>query len=300
MRAVVRQNAAAMIISASYRTDVPAYYRDWFLNRLAAGYAEVRNPYSGKAARISLAPDAVSGFVFWTRNPAPFTGGFEAVAARGTPFIIQMTITGYPRALEPGVLDTNSAIAAFLDLAKTWGPRAAVWRYDPVLISDITNTDWLFQNFAKLAAESECAPDAVVLSHAHIYRKTSRNLDKAAEATNFSWHDPTDAAKRTLLAKLADVAGTHGMTPSLCAQADLLSGSLAPARCIDAKRLSDVAGTPIRSRQRGQRPGCLCAESRDIGRYDTCAQGCAYCYANQSRAAATRNVQAHDPLSERL
>jgi len=110
-----------MIISASYRTDIPAYYRDWFLNRLAADYAEVRNPYSGKATRISLAADDVSGFVFWTRNPAPFTDGFEAVAKRGVPFIIQMTITGYPRALEPGVLDTNAAIAAFRDLAKHGG-----------------------------------------------------------------------------------------------------------------------------------------------------------------------------------
>jgi hypothetical protein len=300
MRAFVRQNAAAMIISASYRTDVPAYYRDWFLNRLAAGYAEVRNPYSGKVARVSLAADDVSGFVFWTRNPAPFTGGFEAVAARGTPFTIQMTITGYPRALEPGVLDTNAAIAAFRDLAKTWGPRAAVWRYDPVLISDITNTDWHLQNFAKLGAALEGATDEVVLSHAHIYRKTARNLDKAAEVAKFSWQDPTDEAKRTFLTNLAEIAGAHGMAPSLCAQPDLLSDSLAPARCIDAKRLSDVAGVRIRSRQRGQRPGCLCAEARDIGRYDTCAQGCAYCYANQSRAAAARNVQDHHPLSESL
>lgn len=300
MRAFVRQNAAAMIISASYRTDVPAYYRDWFLNRLAAGYAEVRNPYSGKVARVSLAADDVSGFVFWTRNPAPFTGGFEAVAARGTPFTIQMTITGYPRALEPGVLDTNAAIAAFRDLAKTWGPRAAVWRYDPELISDITNTDWHLQNFAKLGAALEGATDEVVLSHAHIYRKTARNLDKAAEVAKFSWQDPTDEAKRTFLTNLAEIAGAHGMAPSLCAQPDLLSDSLAPARCIDAKRLSDVAGVRIRSRQRGQRPGCLCAEARDIGRYDTCAQGCAYCYANQSRAAAARNVQDHHPLSESL
>jgi hypothetical protein len=300
MRAFVRQNAAAMIISASYRTDVPAYYRDWFLNRLAAGYAEVRNPYSGKVARVSLAADDVSGFVFWTRNPAPFTGGFEAVAARGTPFTIQMTITGYPRALEPGVLDTNAAIAAFRDLAKTWGPRAAVWRYDPVLISDITNTDWHLQNFAKLGAALEGATDEILLSHAHIYRKTARNLDKAAEVAKFSWQDPTDEAKRTFLANLAEIAGAHGMAPSLCAQPDLLSDSLAPARCIDAKRLSDVAGVRIRSRQRGQRPGCLCAEARDIGRYDTCAQGCAYCYANQSRAAAARNVQDHHPLSESL
>ena len=289
-----------MIISASYRTDIPAYYRDWFLNRLAAGYAEVRNPYSGKATRISLAADDVSGFVFWTRNPAPFTDGFEAVAKRGVPFIIQMTITGYPRALEPGVLDTNAAIAAFRDLAKTWGSRAAVWRYDPVLISDLTNTDWHLQNFRNLAAALERATDEVVLSHTHIYRKTARNLDKSAEAMRFSWQDPTDEAKRTLLTNLAEIAGAHGMAPSICAQPDLLSDSLAPARCIDAKRLSDVAGTAIKSRQRGQRPGCLCAEARDIGRYDTCAQGCTYCYANQSRGAASRNVQAHDQAAEAL
>jgi len=212
-------------------------------------------------------------------NPAPFTGGFEAVAARDTPFITQMTITGYPGALEPGVLETNSAMTALRDLAKTWGPMAIVWRYDPLLIKDLTNTDWHLQNFTKLAAALESATDEVVLSHAHIYRKTSRNLDKAAEATRFRWQDPADEAKRALLTQLADIA--H-------------------ARCMDAKRLSDVAGTTIKSRQPGQRPGCLCAEAGDIGRYDTCAQGCAYCYANQCRDAASRSVQAHDQAAETL
>lgn len=300
MRPVVRQTAPAMIISASYRTDIPAYYGDWFLNRLAAGYVEVRNPYGGKASRISLAPDAVSGFVFWSRNPAPFADGFAAVAARGAPFIIQMTITGYPRALEPGVLDTQAAIAAFRDLAGTWGPRAAIWRYDPVLISDLTGPDWHIQNFTQLAASLAGATDEVVLSHAHIYRKTARNLDRAAQAAGFGWQDPSDADKRALLMELAEIAKAHGITANLCAQPHLLTDTLTPARCIDGKRLSDVAGASVQARQRGQRPGCLCAESRDIGRYDTCAQGCAYCYANQSRAAATLNVQAHASDSQQL
>ena len=185
---------------------------------------------AGKAARVSLATGGVSGFVFWTRNPASFTDGFEAVAARDTPFIILMTITGYPRALEPGVLETNSAITALRDWAKTWGPRAIVWRYDPLLISDLTNTDWHLQNFTKLAAALEGATDEVVLSHAHIYRKTSRNLDKAAKAMRFRWQDPADEAKHALLTQLADIACAHGMTPGLCAQPDLLSDTLVRAR----------------------------------------------------------------------
>lgn len=296
----VGQNAATMIISASYRNDIPAYFGDWFLNRLDAGHTDVRNPFNGKTARVSLAASAVSGFVFWTRNPAPFKAGFEAVAARAAPFIIQMTITGYPRALEAGVIDTDSAIQAFRALSETWGPRAVVWRYDPVLITSLTPYEWHIQNFSRLARALSGATDEVVLSHAHIYRKTSRNLDKAAAAMDFTWQDPDMASKQDLLADLAARAQAHGLRPSLCAQPDLLVEGLDLARCIDARRLSDVAGTSIQSRQRGQRPGCLCAESRDIGRYDTCAQGCAYCYANQSRTAASENVQAHDRCAVRL
>ena len=86
------------------------------------------------------------------------------------PFITQTKIIGYPCALEHGVLDTNAAIAAFHDLAKICCPLAAVWRYDPVLISDITNTEWHLQNFAKLLTALEGATDEIVLSHAHIYR----------------------------------------------------------------------------------------------------------------------------------
>jgi hypothetical protein len=289
-----------MIISASYRTDIPAYYVEWFLNRLAAEYAEVRNPYNGKPAHVSLAPEYVSGFVFWTRNPAPFGTGFEAVAARGLPFVIQMTITGYPRALEPGVLDTDAAVNAFLDLADRWGPRAAVWRYDPVLISSLTPRDWHLENFTRLAEKLSGATDEVVLSHAHIYQKSARNLDNAGATENFNWQDPPTDAKTALLNALGGIAHEHGMTPTLCSQPDLLSDGLAPARCIDAARLADINGAPITSRQRGQRPGCLCAEARDIGRYDTCPQGCAYCYANQSRAAAARNLAGQDACAIQL
>lgn len=285
-----------MIVSASYRTDIPAYYGDWFLNRLAAGFAEVGNPYGGPPYRVSLAPGDVSGFVFWTRNPAPFARGFEAVQATGRPFVVQMTVTGYPRALEPGVIDAAAAVAAFRSLARRLGPRAVVWRYDPVVLTELTPPDWHLEAVRRLADVLAGVTDECVFSFAHVYRKSRRNLD----ASGLSWTDPEPAAKRDLLAALGDIVAERGMAARLCAQPDMRAGVLEAARCIDAVRLGDVAGAPIAARIRGARPGCLCAESRDIGRYDACPQGCVYCYANRSRAAARATLAAHDPHAVRL
>ncbi len=285
-----------MIVSASYRTDIPAYYGDWFVARMAAGHADVRNPYGGRPNRVALTADAVSGFVFWTRNPAPFDRGFQAAAALGRPMVVQFTLTGYPRALEPGVLETEAAVRAFHDLSGRFGRRAVVWRYDPVVLTAATPAEWHVRNIDRLATALAGATDECALSFAHIYRKTRRNLD----AAGLAWRDPPADEKRDLLKRLAEVVAAHGLTPTLCAQPDLLTEGLAPAACIDAGRLADVGGAPLEVRTKGNRPGCLCAESRDIGRYDSCAQGCAYCYANQSRAVASRRLAAHDAQAVHL
>jgi len=124
-----------VIISASYKTDIPAFYGRWFLNRLAAGYCLMVNPYGRQTHRIDLSPAAVDGFVFWTRNAWPFGQAFEAVAARGDPFMVQVTVTGYPRALESSVLEPGRAVDQIRVLAERWGPRAVVWRYDPIVLS---------------------------------------------------------------------------------------------------------------------------------------------------------------------
>ncbi len=89
-----------MIISASYLSDIPAFFGAWFLKRLAAGFCQVVNPYNGQIHEIALTPEAVAGFVFWTRNPVPFRAALEEVARRGFPFVVQITATGYPHALE--------------------------------------------------------------------------------------------------------------------------------------------------------------------------------------------------------
>jgi hypothetical protein len=213
---------------------------------------------------------------------------------------VQFTITGYPRVLEPGTLETAAAIGQLREIARRFGPRAAVWRYDPIVVSDATPAAWHRANFARLAGALRGAGDEAVISFAEPYRKTARNLAAALGRAGFAWRDPPAAEKRALVSGLAAIAGEAGMRLTLCTQPALLPGAAEAARCIDAARLSDVAGRAIAARTRGNRPGCLCAESRDIGAYDTCAQGCAYCYAVSGRARAQAALKAHDPARETL
>src|SRR5690242_5887785 len=164
-----------MIVSASYRTDIPAFHAPWFLARLQAGFAEVKNPYGGAPYRVSLAAGEAAGLVFWTRNIKPLLPDLGAVAARA-PFMVQVTITGYPRPLEPHVIDAEAAVAQVAELRRRWGPRAAVWRYDPILISSLTPQEAHRAGFATLAAALKDQVDEVVVSFADLYRKSARNL----------------------------------------------------------------------------------------------------------------------------
>ncbi len=289
-----------MIVSASYKTDIPAFYSTWFMARLDAGACRMVNPYGAQVTEVALTRARVDGLVFWTRNAGPFLPALDEIRQRGFPFIVQFTLTGYPRALEPSVIATARGIEQIQTLAKHFGPRAVVWRYDPILVSDLTPIEAHAERFRRLAARLAGTVDEVVISWAQIYRKTERNLDAAARRHGFAWRDPDPAEKRDLVAELARIARDRGMRLSLCAQPDYLVPGAAAARCIDAERLGDVAGYKIEAPTKGNRPGCLCAESRDIGAYDSCAQGCVYCYAVNSGAAVKRRRAEHDPAGEFL
>ena len=239
----------------------------------------------------------LDGLVFWTRNIGPFLPHLPAVEALGVPFMVQFTVTGYDRALESSVPDWRQGVAQIRQLAERYGPRAVVWRYDPILMSSLTPADYHVENFARISRELEGAVDEACVSFAHHYAKTRRNLAAAARAHDFDWWQPEPADKRCLRHALSQIADRHGMTLTVCSQPEL--GGQA-ARCIDAGRLSDLAGGPIRARQKGNRPGCLCAESRDIGAYDSCPHGCVYCYAVSGRARTRARHKRHDPAGRFL
>lgn len=276
-----------MIISASYKTDIPAFYGRWFLNRLAAGWCAMTNPYGGQIYQIDLSRRAVQGFVFWSKNIAPFRDALDVVAARGDPFVVQLGISGYPRTLERAVADPAAALEQARTLRQLYGPQVLVWRYDPILLTSQTPPAWHRANFASLAQGLRGCTNEVIVSFLQLYRKTQRNLAVAARAHDFSWWMPDLAEKRALLVDLAAIAAQEGMRLTTCTQPELAdTPGVTPARCIDATRLAACGGRPLRVRTKGNRPGCLCAESRDIGVYESCPHGCVYCYAVSVRAQA--------------
>ena len=286
----------AMIVSASYRTDIPAFYGAWFADRLAAGECHVRNPYGGAPYRVALDPAAVDGFVFWTRNPRPFLPVLDQVAARRQPFVMQTTITGYPRTVDRHVPPPARVIQTLAALAGRHGPDVVVWRYDPIVLTDRLTAAWHRRNFARLAARLAPLTDEVVVSFAHFYAKSVRNM----AAAGIAWTDPPAAEKHALLADLAAIAEDHGLALTVCSQSDLAVPPVTAARCVDAGRLARVAGRPLVARTKGNRPGCLCAESRDIGVYDSCVHGCVYCYAVRDPARAAARRAGHVITADRL
>ncbi len=274
------------ILSASYRTDIPALYARWFLERLRAGFALVRNPYSGALERVDLTPEAISGIVFWTRHAEPLLGALPEIR-RDYPIYFQFTITGYPRSLELRVPPVERVISQVKRIVEILGFGSVVWRYDPVLFSELTPPQFHRENFQRLAEALEGLVDEVVVSFAAFYAKTKRNLEKAGIE---AW-DPPDSQKREFLEELADLAAERGMALKVCGQRHLETPRVSGARCIDPRRLSRLAGYPVYAPPKPHRP-CGCADSVDIGAYDTCTLGCLYCYAVSSPEAALRRRRA--------
>jgi hypothetical protein len=295
-----------MIISASYKTDIPTFYGEWFMSRLKAGYCKMINPYSKQIYKIDLTAESVDGFVFWTKNVGPFLRYLPEVQRMGYPFIVQHTITGYPRELEFRVIDFTQTIEHMKALADMYGPHVAVWRYDPIVISSLTPVDWHRSTFEILAKSIKDTTNEVVVSFAQIYKKTRRNMDWAAQEYGFSWSDHeamTPSSVRNLISELAEISRSHGMCLKICSQKAFLAlGISQEARCVDAERLERVSGGSIADRVelRGNRKECGCFASKDIGEYDTCPHGCVYCYAVQHRDLALERYKAHDPDGEFL
>ena len=290
-----------MIISASYKTDIPAFYGEWFRNRLRAGYCRMANPYNSRQHRaVSLSKDDVDGFVFWTKNLKPFFGVLQDVHEQGIPFVVQYTINGYPRALESRVVDREKAVESFVAASQLYGPRSMVWRYDTIIFSTLTDAQFHKDNFIDLADSLAGHTDEVVVSFLQLYKKTRRNLDIASRTHGFQWLDPSAQEKQKLLATLVELAAERDMRLSICTQPELIVPSVSDARCVDTQRLMDVSGRPIVTELRGMRPGCGCFRSVDIGDYDTCPHGCVYCYAVMDRSIALRRYREHDPEGEFL
>ncbi|HDP80118.1 MAG TPA: DUF1848 domain-containing protein [Spirochaetes bacterium] len=279
-----------MIISASRRTDIPAFYTPWFLNRLREGYAMVKNPFNAKQdSRVFLGRGDVDCIVFWTRDPRPLLARWDEFSSYSMPCYFLFTITGYGRDLEPNVPSRDEAVAAFKDISKLLGPDRVIWRYDPLLFSDTIDLEFHRRRFGELAARLEGSTRTCVMSFITLYGKCRRQLK------DFRILEPEANLKRETAAALNAVAAAHGMELRACAETVSLEGTGArPAACIDGERVRRITGRELKfKKDTGQRKGCGCVKSADIGAYDTCLHGCRYCYAVTSGERARKNHEAH-------
>ncbi|MDV7339825.1 DUF1848 domain-containing protein [Terasakiella sp. A23] len=281
-----------MIISASYKTDIPAFYTPWFVNRLAAGFCKMVNPYNQQVYDISLKKEDVQAFVFWSRNYQPFLDA-DVLENLEKPFVCHLSVLDYPRILDQSTISKEKAVAQLREISKRFGKKSAVWRYDPIVISADTPIDWHLNTFGEIVADLDGVVDEVMVSFVQFYRKTQRNL----QAKEVRTLDPGPAEKQEILLKLHALAAQHGIQLTLCAQPDLLCGSIKPSACIDVTRLEEIAGHSLVVPKKPHRKECGCASSKDIGEYNTCPHGCLYCYAVEHRDLAKSRYQNHDPDS---
>jgi len=284
-----------MIISASKRTDIPAHYGEWFLNRFEAGYCTVRTP-PGKPYRVSLRREDVDGFVFWTKDIGPFMDKLAIVHGSGYPFYVQHTLNNFPASLEPHVPPAEASIQNLRRLAELYGPDVAVWRYDPIVITPEMPDEWHLANFRRLAGELRGATNEAVISFVDDYRKMARNMALAG----IRWIEPGAEEKRRMASSLTSIARLNGMQLTMCCEGDVLPEGTRASRCIDAARMARLSGRPLKAKDKPCRQGCGCCDNRDIGEYDTCIHGCAYCYATNSLTGAQDRHRAHDPIGESM
>lgn len=285
-----------MIISASRRTDIPSYYSEWFLNRIKEGYVLVRNPMSKhQISRVNLSPNMVDGIVFWTKNPTPMLKSIHKL--KDYPFYFQFTITPYGKDIEPSLPSKKETIIpTFKYLSDMIGPQRMVWRYDPILINKKYSIEYHTDTFEKMAKLLHKYTRKCTVSFIDDYK----NIRKSTKTLKM--FDIDDLKKRIIARNISEIAHAYNLTIDTCAEEiDLNEYGIKHAKCIDPLIFEEIKGKPLKiGKDKNQRPACGCASSIDIGMYNTCSNGCVYCYANFSSNIVKKNRSIYNPKSPLL
>lgn len=291
-----------LIVSASRRTDIPAFYAPWFMNRVREGHCLVPNPFNRRqVSRVSLLPGDVDAIVFWTRHSRPLHPHLKELDRFGHRYLFLYTLTGYPRSLERSSPPLRSALKTFKNLAEKIGPERVIWRYDPLVCTSMSDVSYHRSNFSHLAASLKGHTQRCIVSFLEPYRKTLRGLKKL-EDEGVRPLDLTEEMKRQLLLHFVSQCSLNAMELMQCAPArDFSNLGVLKGKCIHGDYLETHLGVKVlHTRDRNQRTRCGCAPSKDVGMYNTCLFGCRYCYATGSHARALENHRLHDPSGPML
>jgi len=290
-----------MIISASRRTDIPAFYSEWFLKRIKEGYCTVPNPFNAKqVTKINLSASSVDAIVFWTRNAKPILEKLDFLSKRSYKFYFQYTINNFEKGFEPNSPNIESAINTFKILSNIIGPGKVIWRYDPIIITETMDENFHINNFQNLANQLNSYTKKVVVSIVDDYKKTLRRVFKV----DSSYQSKLEEREKTdnLLQVISEIAHQNNLKIETCAEKkDYSNIGIKPGKCIDDKLILDELGVELNlKKDKNQRKECGCVISKDVGMNNSCIMGCEYCYATISQKVAIKNFKSHNPNSPSL
>jgi hypothetical protein len=280
-----------MIINSGMRTDIPAYFSEWFYNRIREGYVLVRNPmYPQQVTRYRLTPDVVDCLCFCTKNPAPMLDRMDEIRAFRQFWFV--TITPYGKEIEPNVPEKQQVMDSFRRLSGQVGVDAIGWRYDPIFLTEKYDLDFHIRSFGQMAAYLSGYVDQCVISFLDLYEKTRRNFPEGKAVTKEEQEQIGQA--------FAAIGDRYGIRiRSCCEGTHLAQFGIDVAGCMTQEVMERAIGITldVPKSMKTQREGCNCLMGNDIGMYHTCSHGCRYCYANHDQKTVHENVRLHDPLS---
>ena len=289
-----------MIISASRRTDIPAFYADWFYNRLGKGYCTVFNPFNRNQVKyVSLKPKDVDIIIFWTKHSKAFRSRLHQLDDLKIPYYFQYTLVHYSQEIETKVPKYEKLQDEFLRLADQVGPDRIIWRYDPIIISKDYTPERHIEYFQEIAQKLKGSTRRVIISIVDYYQKTLRNM-KGYNRQGELDENPEDKIEfGTFIQDLANISKSNGFEIQSCAEPiEMDQYGVSHGKCIDDNYIAKVFHLDVwHKKDTGQRKECGCVKSVDIGVYDTCLHGCQYCYATKQHKSAKKNYNAHDPNS---
>lgn len=286
-----------VIVSASRATDIPAFYSDWFINRLKEGYMIKFNPYSKRPYKINF--ENTRFIVFWTKNPKPIIPYLPVIESLGIDYYFQYTLNDYSREdFEKNVPPLCERIKTFKDLSESCGIKRVVWRFDPLILSDNLSVEILLERLEKTGDEIFGFTKRLVFSFYDNYKKSEINFKKTGhhDIREFTYPQMHEFSKG-----LSEINKKWGLSLFTCSEeADLSAYGVRRGRCIDPELIADICRknpemteylSKNSGRDKGQRPLCGCIPSTDTGGYNTCIHQCLYCYAAGNPHAASENFR---------
>lgn len=270
-----------MILNIGGRTDIVNYYSEWFINRIKEGFCYVRNPmYPQIVYKYDLSPSKIDFLIMCSKNYRPIIKYIDLLNSKYR-LMCHYTITGYGRDVEPNVPTIDESVSTLIELSKKIGKEKVIWRYDPILLTKRYTKEYIIKAFDYIASKVCNYINRVVFSFVQIYKKLETNFPEIIPLT--------DNDKDEILRGISQIAKKYGLRIQTCGMEEdyLEKYGIEKSGCTTKELIKDIYNIEYKLKKEGKlRPGCHCLETRDIGAYDSCPNGCKYCYANQNYKVA--------------